>query len=240
MLDDLKQQHPNFHYFLPAINKEPYLDQNLQPVAVVPHQNMGSRQVDRVSNKSKACTGTRNIVERSFARVHNQKMSGHQGKIAHQLTLASGVQPTPDLPSIHVWLDVMCVLRRLMTPYYLQYPLAPGVTYSDHGQDMRDRMPKENVLCSTKGLGFLRADPYALVRQGELNNGTVRMANLYDRNQTGLPAMTEAVFMGITLGPHAADHSHGYLTDYHEEDILAMQQGNYVDPDTYHQQASQV
>ena len=240
MLDDLKTQHPNFHYILPAINSEPYWDQNLQPVAVAPHQNMGNRQVDRVSNKSKACTATRNIVERAFARVANQKLSGNQSTLPWQLTLASGVQPTPDLPTIHVWLDVMCVLRRLMTPYYLQYPLAPGVTYSDHGQDLRDRLPKENVLCSTKGLGFIRPDPYALVRQGELNNGTVRMANLFDRNQTGLPSMTEAVFMGLTLGPHAADQSPGYLTDYLEEDVLALQQGNYVDPDTYHQQASQV
>ena len=31
------------HWFLPINNSLPFLDRNLQPVGVAPHQNMGSR-----------------------------------------------------------------------------------------------------------------------------------------------------------------------------------------------------
>ena len=66
------------------------------------------------------------------------------------------------------------------------------------------------------------------------------MANLLDQSQTELPTLTEEELMGVTLGPLSVDLSHGYLTAYHEEDVLAQQQGNYQTPTNYHQQASQV
>ena len=53
ILGQLKGQHPNLHRFLPSMNTLPFLDRHLQPVAVAPHQNMGTRQVDVVSNTSK-------------------------------------------------------------------------------------------------------------------------------------------------------------------------------------------
>ena len=52
--------------------------------------------------------------------------------------------------------------------------------------------------------------------------------------------LTREELMGITLGPLSVDSSMGYMTGYQEEDVLAMQQGNYQDPDAYHQQAAQV
>ena len=202
---------------------------------------MGNRQVDRVSNTSRACTSVRHIVEQSFVRANNMKLSGNKYPVSHHLTNAAGVQPTPHLPGISIWHDVMCVLRRRMTPYYLKYELAPGVTYSDHGQDLRDRLPKENVLCSTKSLVFNRPDPYALVRAPELNNGSVIRANLLDPNQTRLPAWTEAVLMGYTLGPGPVKSARGYLTDIQEKAVMAyLNQGNYHDPDQFHQLAAQV
>ena len=75
---------------------------------------------------------------------------------------------------------------------------------------------------------------------GELQAGSVRMVNLLDQSRTELPILTEEELMGVTLGPLSVDLSHGYLTSYHEEDVLAQQQGNYQTPTNYHQQASQV
>ena len=47
--------------------------------------------------------------------------------------------------------------------------------------------------------------------------------------------------MGITLGPLPVNLSHGYLTEFHELDVLALQhQGHYQNQAVYHQQASQV
>ena len=240
MLGQLKATHPNIHWFLPSMNTLPYRDQQLQQVAIAPHQNMGTRQVDLVSNTSKVCTSERNIIERSFARNWKMKLSGNQFPVAHQLTVASGVQPTPDLPTISIWLDVMCVLRRLYAPFCLQYGLAPGVTYSDHGRDLLFRLTKENVLCTSKGLVFNRQNIFALVTNGELQNGSVRFADLMNPRQTELPSLTVEELMGITLGPVAVNNSCGYLTGYIEEDTLQLQQGNYVNPANYHQQASQV
>ena len=231
---------PNMHYFLPINNSHPYRDATLQPVAVAPHQNMGSRLVDLVANTSKITTSERGIVERSFKRVKDMKLSGDMFPIAHQLTYASGVQPTPDLPVISIWLDVMCVLRRLGSPYLLRYGLAPGVTYADHGRDLLARLLKENVLCSTKQLTFNRPNPYALVSNAELINGSVRLCNLLDSRQTQLPMLTTEQLMGVTLGPFSVDNSHGYWTDYQEEDTLVGQLGNYQNPTNFHQQASQV
>ena len=134
----------------------------------------------------------------------------------------------------------MCVLRRRYTPYYLRYGLAPGVTYSDHGRDLRDRLPKENVLCSSKGLVFNRPDPFALVRAPELNNGSVIRANLLDHNQTHMPRWTEEVLLGYTLGPGPVKSARGYLTGIQEEAVMAFLRGNYQNPDQFHQLADQV
>ena len=240
MLAQLQAQHPNMNFFLPINNSLPYLDQSLQPVAVLPNQGLGSRLADVVSNTSKVCTSERHIVEQSFARAHDQKLSGNKYPVAHQLTEASGTQPTPELPAIGIWLDVMAVLRRLAKPYHLQYGLAPGVTYSDHGRDLLARLMKENVLCSSKGLIFNRPDLFNLVSNAEIRNGSVRMANLLAQNETELPILSVEELMGITLGPMTVKSSHGYLTGYHEEDVLVLQQGNYQTPGNFHHQAAQV
>ena len=206
----------------------------------VANLGLGSRLVDVISNTSKVCTSERRIVEQSIARSFDQKLSGVKFPISHQLMEASGTQPTPDIPVIGIWLDVMAVLRRLTRPYQLRYGLAPNVTYSDHGRDLLARLTKENVLCTTKGLTYNRQNLFSLVTNAELRSGSVRMCNLLDQRQTELPIMTEEELMGITLGPHAVDSAHGYLTDYHEEDVIVLQQGNYQNPTNYHQQASQV
>ena len=229
------------HWFLPINNSLPYLNEFLQPVGIAPHHNLGKRLVDVVANGSRVCTSERHIIEQSFARVYNQALSGNQKPVPHQLMLASHVQPTPDLPSIGIYLDVMAVLRRFSKPYTLKYPLVPGVSYADHGRDLRFRLTKENVLCSTKGLGFLRRDIFAAVTPRELNTGAVRLANLLDQTQTELPTMTEAGLMGMTLGPYSVNLSHSYVTAIHEEDVRILQNlGHYQSPAQYHQDASQV
>ena len=121
-----------------------------------------------------------------------------------------------------------------------RYPLAPGVTYADHGRDLLSRLTKENSLCSTKGLGFLRRNPFAIPTQRELNTGIVRVANLLDPDQTELARLTVEELIGITLGPFQVETSREYITGIQEEDVLAAQQGNYVDPVNFHQLASQV
>ena len=148
----LKGGHPNLHWFLPINNRLPFLDRNLQPVGIAPHQNMGMRLVDVVANSSRVTTSERHIIENSFARVHEMAYSGNLIPVPHQLLQASRVQPTPDLPSIAIYLDVMAVFRRNRAPYRLKYELAPGVTYIDHGRDLLYRLNKENQLCTTKGL----------------------------------------------------------------------------------------
>ena len=168
------------------------------------------------------------------------KLSGNLYPVCHQLTEASGTMPTPDLPKIAIWLYIIAVIRRLGTPFHLTYGLAPGVSYSDHGRDILSRLTKENPLCSTKGLVFNRRDPFSLVRNPELRNGSVRMANLLNPAETHLPNLTLEELMGITLGPMTVDNSMGYLTSYHEEDVHVLMQGGYQDPAHYHHQASQV
>ena len=118
---NLKQQFGNIEWFLPCNNSCPYLDQNLQPVGIAPHAGLGSRLVDVVANTSRACTSERHIIEQSIARIWDLKLSGNISPIAHQLTEASGTQPTPNLPKIAIWLDVMTEIRRLSKPYYLRY-----------------------------------------------------------------------------------------------------------------------
>jgi len=102
------------------------------------------------------------------------------------------------------------------------------------------RLTKENILCTTKGLQFARPNIFALITNRELARGSVRMVNLLNIQQTELPALTPEVLSGITLGPLSKDVTGGYLTSYHEQDVQILQHGNYVDPDTHHQQASQV
>ena len=126
-------------WFYPLDNRKPYLDENLQPVGVAPNANLGSRMVDVVANSSKVCTSERHIIENSFAHVNAFKLSGNKYPIAHQLTEASGTLPTPDLPAIAIWLDVIAIIRRCLKPYHLRYALPPGVSYSDHGRDLLHR-----------------------------------------------------------------------------------------------------
>ena len=169
MLGQLKGQNPNMHWFLPSNNNLPFLNQNLQPVAIAPHAGLGGRLVDVVANTSKVCTSERNIVERSFCRHYFMKLSGNKFPVAHQLTEASGTQPTPHLPVIAIWLDIIDVLRRMGTPYHMKYELANGVSYSDHGRDLLSRLTKENALCCSKGLVYNRPNPFALVTNRDLS-----------------------------------------------------------------------
>ena len=106
----------------------------LQPLPRVNTHNLGPRLVDVIANASQVCTKTRGIIERSFARAWDMKLSGNFAPLPHQLTQASGSPPTPDLPTIHVYQDVMAVFRRNAKPYHMKYPLVPGVTYADHGR----------------------------------------------------------------------------------------------------------
>ena len=104
------------------------------------------------------------------------------------------------------------------------------------------RLLKENVLCSTKSLTFNRNNIFSLVSNAELNNGTVQMVNLLDPVQTELPVLTIEELNDLMLGPYGTKCSHGYISSYHEEDVIAILQagGQYQNPDTYHQRASQV
>ena len=193
-----------------------------------------------MSNTSRVCTSERRIIEQSFARCFDNKLSGVKFAVAHQLTAASGTQPTPEIPAIGIWADTMAVIRRLSKPYMLKYGLAPGVSYSDHGRDLLFRLGKENVLCTLNGLRWNRPSIFDLVTNRELRSGAIRMVNLLDQSATELPILTIEELMGITLGPFSVESSHGYLTGFHEEDVLAQQQGNYQTPANFHQLASQV
>ena len=130
----MKATHPRFLWFLPLNNSHQPLDAQLQPLPRVNTHNLGRRLVDVIANSSQACTKTRGIIERSIARVWDMKLSGNFAPLPHQLNMASGSPPTPDLPSIQVYLDVMAVFRRNAKPYHMKYSLAPGVTYADHGR----------------------------------------------------------------------------------------------------------
>ena len=122
------------HWILPVNNSHPPLNAQLQPMPRVNAHNLGSRLVDQIANTSKVCTSERGIIERSIARAWDMKLSGNFAPLPHQLTQASGSPPTPDLPTIHVYQDVMAVFRRNAKPYNLKYSLAPGVTYADHAR----------------------------------------------------------------------------------------------------------
>ena len=172
--------------------------------------------------------------------MFDSKLSGNLYPVAHQLTEPSGIMPTPEIPKIGIWLDVMAVIRRRFKPYNLRYDLAPGVTYSDHGRDLLSRLTKENVLCSSKGLVFARPDPFANISVAELRNGTVTRINLLNQRQTELPTLSVEELMGITLGPLSVDAAMGYTTTLQEKNVKNGQLGDYVNPATFHQQAQQV
>ena len=227
-------------WFLPTNNSHPTLDGQLHASAPVPNPQLGGRLTDMAANTSKVCTSERRIVEMSIARVHDMKLSGNKFPVSQQLTRASGSPPTPDLPTIHVVQEVMAVLRRNAKPYRLKYGLAPGVTYADHGRDLLARLTKENALCSTKGLVYNRQNIFAHVTPRELANGTVRRVNILNLAETNLPVMAPEELSGITLGPLSKDVTGGYITSFQEKNAQVHQQGNYVDPDNYHQMASQV
>lgn len=95
-------------------------------------------------------------------------------------------------------------------------------------------------MCSTKGLEFDRPNVFANVTNRELRGGAVWQANLLDPTQTELPNLTVEELGGILLGPLSKDVLAGFVTSYHELDVQALQHGNYIDPDNYHQLASQV
>ena len=133
-MGQLQVTHPNMHWILPINNSNPPLDAQIQPMALVNHHNLGGRLVDVIANTSKVCTSERGIIERSIVKTNHSKLSGNFAPLSHQLTWASGSQPTPELPTIAVWLDVMAVFRRNAKPYRMKYALAPGVTYADHGR----------------------------------------------------------------------------------------------------------
>ena len=66
------------------------------------------------------------------------------------------------------------------------------------------------------------------------------MVNLLNPAETLLPPLSVEEFMDFTLGPVSESSFHGYMTSFHEQDVLAIQQGAYQDPHSYHNQAAQV
>ena len=99
----------------------------------------------------------------------------------------SGVEPTPEQPTIAIWLSIMDIIRRNQQPYILNYPIPPNITMSDHGEMIRKRLTKKNPLCTLNNVIWKRANIFKPPTQAELNNGTVWEANLMDPLTTLLP-----------------------------------------------------
>ena len=127
----------------------------------------------------------------------------------------------------------------LIMPGNITQPQKKTLIINVYDRDLLTRLPKQNMLCTTKNLVYNRP-LFTNVRARELRAGTVRMVNLLNPAETGLPFLTLEELGGITLGPLSKDVLAGYLTSFHEQDVQALQHGNYVDPANYHQQASQV
>ena len=98
-----------------------------------------------------------------------------------------GVEPTPELPVIAIWLALCDILRRRQQPFIYNYEVPPNITMRDHGRVIRYRVDKQNALCQTNGILWKRRNLFQTPSPGELARGDVWVVNLMDPLSSLLP-----------------------------------------------------
>ena len=202
--DDLQQRsRGGFRYFMPRFPHDSYCDQNFNPVGQYAQLPGGSRHRSRTANTSAAtCTKTRWVVESNFLRESHLSLLGASSEVPRQYLNPCGI-PNYDSQSIlAVWLHIGdSLLFHHSTPYTYNYGTVD--TYQEHGNDIRSRIELETPLSSLSGVQWSRNDIFRaplgrnpLTRQGQ----PIVRVNLFNPQQTGMPAATLDELSSVTLG----------------------------------------
>ena len=202
--DDLQQRSGGgFRYFTPCFPNDPYCDQNFNPVGRYAQLPGGPRHRSRTANTSAAVnTKSRWVVESLFCRESHLCLLGSSSEVSRQYLNPCGI-PNYDSQSIlAVWLHIGdSLLFHHATPYTYKYGTVD--TYQEHGNDIRSRIELETPLSSLSGVQWSRNDIFRaplgrnpLTRHGQ----PIVRVNLFNPQQTGMPAATMDELASVTLG----------------------------------------
>ena len=104
------------------------------------------------------------------------------------------------------------LLRDWAAPSLYHYPTVD--TYLEHGEDLRDRVDKENCLSSFSGIVWSRAEIFKKPTRNETttNGRPITKIKLSNAQQSLLPAVTPDEFGSVTMGSFQERLSRQYMT----------------------------
>ena len=202
--DGLQQRsRGGFRYFTPCFPNDPYCDQNFNPVGRYAQLPGGSRHRSRTANTSAAvATKSRWVVESLFCRESHLSLLGSSSEVPKQYLNPCGLPNFESQSILALWLHIGdSSLYHYATPYTYKYGTVD--TYQDHGNDIRSRIELETPLSSLSGVQWSRNDIFRapLGRNPLTRNGQpIVRVDLFDPQQTGMPAATMDELASVTLG----------------------------------------
>ena len=219
VLDQIKQNsNGRFHYFLPCLPDEAYLDQNFNPVARYQVRGPGSRHRARTANTS-AVTNTKSRwpVEGLFGKEQNLQIMAVRYEFPQQYFSPCNIPGFENQPMIFIWLSVCdIIIRNYTAPFTQSYPTVD--TYFQHWLDLRARITMENPLSDFSGILWSR-NIFQRPTVQEVRNGTIQTVNLMDPNATGLVAVTRAELSSMTLGSFQPKMAVSYVTKLRKKEV---------------------
>ena len=201
--DNLQNRSNNaFRYFTPCFASDQYRDRNFNTVARYLDIPGGARHRCRTANTSSACcTKTRWSVESLFSKEHQLKLLGSATEVSQQFLSSCRIPNYESQSVLSVWLHIGdSLLFHHGTPLTHTYNTVD--TYFDHGNDIRERMEKENPLSEYSRITWSRPNIFKKPRRNELTSQgqIIHQVFLLNPQQTGMMAVTVQEFSSITLG----------------------------------------
>ena len=220
MLDQIKQNsNGRFHYFLPRLPADDYLDLSFNVAGNYQIRGPGNRHRARTANSS-AVTNTKSRwpVEGLFSKEYDLQIMGSRHEFPQQYFSPSKIPGFTNQPVIFIWLCVGDIIIRNYTASFIHcYPTVD--TYNQHGQDLRARIDMENPLSEFSGISWSRRDLFQKPSAGELRNGTVQIVNLMDPNGTGIAAANLDELTSMTLGSFQPRMATSYVSKLRKKEI---------------------
>ena len=202
-----------FHYFLPCLPDDPYMDVNFTPVGNYRgNRGPGNRHRARTANTSAAtCTKSRWHVESLFGKENALQIMGTRHELPQQYFSPCNIPPFENQPVIFIWLCIGDIIIRNYTAGFRHtYPTVD--TYRQHGQDIRSRIDKENPLSEFSGITWSRTNIFKKPTQQELRRRQVTRVDLINSNQTGIVSINPAELTSLTLGSFQPKMSNSYVS----------------------------
>ena len=212
VLDNLVQNSMGrFHYFLPRLQSDQYLDKNFNVAGRYQNLPPGNRHRARTANTSAVtCTKSRYHVECMFGREFDLKVLGVRSEVPQQYLSPCGIPGHENQPVLFVWLCVGDIILRNQLPIFqLTYPTVD--TYFLHGQDLRMRIEMENPLSEFSLITWSR-DIFRKPTQVELRAGNVSHVDLMNINQTGMVGINNNELTSMILGSFQPKLANSYIT----------------------------